>query len=190
MLKKLKVTQERHYSAHQSLIKVASNILLAAKSQERFCSDGDFIALIMSALAIEALCNTVGSHIFDDWNDFDTMSPKAKIRLICEKLKVSYNKNSEPFKTLHSLILFRNKIAHAKPEYLRDESMMTREAFEATKSTGGPQSKIEAMISIEAAQKAVDAVRTLEDMLTEQLSEEIKCRICLDSWEMSAERDS
>lgn len=128
-MSKLTVTQKRHYSAHNALLRAADNYLFAAENQERFCSDGDFVSLVMSALAIESLCNTVGELICTDWKDYESAGPKAKIRLICSELAIPYDKDSEPFQGMHWLIKFRNKIAHAKPESLHDESQMSKEAY-------------------------------------------------------------
>lgn len=185
---KLAVTQERHYSAHNALLRVADNFLFAAENQERLCSEGDFVALVMSALAIESLCNTVGALIFADWKDYESASPRAKIRLICSELKIPYKKGSEPFKGMHGLINFRNKIAHAKPEPLYKRSEMTREEYQQLQSSGGPQSEIEKMITIDSARCALKSVRQFEDMIGEKLPEDKKYLVSADSWEMNAER--
>ncbi len=184
---KLAVTQERHYSAHNALLRVADNFLFAAENQERFCSEGDFVALVMSALAIESLCNTVSALIFADWKDYESASPRAKIRLICSELNIPYKKDSEPFKGMHWLINFRNKIAHAKPEPLHKRSEMTREEYQQLQSSGGPQSEIENMITIDSARCALKSVQQFEDMIGEKLPEDKKYLVSADSWEMSAE---
>lgn len=182
---KIKVTQRRHYSAHKMLLRTAEDLLLGKKYEERFCSDGDFIALVMSSLAIESLCNTVGDIIIKDWKDYESNNPKAKIRLICMELKIPYEKDDEPFKGLHWLIRFRNNIAHAKPEPLFDESSISRDEYIELQSTDGVQSKLEKMITIESAENAINSVRKLEEMIADRLPEEKKYLVSSDFLEMS-----
>ena len=181
---KLTVTQKRHYSAHNALLRVADDFLVAAENQERFCSEGDFVALVMSALAIESLCNTVGELIFVDWKDYERARPTAKIRLICSQLNIPYEKNSDPFQGIRWLLKFRNKIAHAKPESLHEKSETSSEAIQWLQSGSGPQSEIEKMITIGSAKRALKSVEQFEDMIVEKLPEDKKYLVGGDFWEM------
>src|SRR5258708_4894046 len=105
------VIQKRHFSAHHALLRSAEKYLGAAKNSERFCSDGHFVSLVMSALAVESLCNTAGEVAVIDWKDFEMTNPRVKVRVICERLGIPYDKEREPFSSLFWLMKFRNAIA-------------------------------------------------------------------------------
>lgn len=183
----LKVAQKRHYSAHNNLLRVGSNLLFACEQQERGCSEGHFVCLVMCSLAIESLCNTTGEMVYSDWkSEFESCSPRAKIRILCEKLGITYDKGIEPFQTLHWLIGFRNRIAHAKPEPIEINTLMTWSQYEELISGDGPQSKLEKEISIENAKKALYNVEKLKELFASKLPEESAWILESDSWEMQS----
>lgn len=183
-MKNLSVRQQRHFSAHGMLLRSASRYLIAAENDERFCFDGDFVCLVMTALAVEALCNTTGELIFPEWkDDYESLSPMQKIRFICRKLDIPYDIESDPFQSIRWLLRFRNKIAHAKPEPLSSEMMMTNEEFDHLQRSDGPQSELEAIVNVQAARRALSAVETLEDLLFDKLPEEERYKLS-GIWEM------
>lgn len=184
----LKVTQKRHFSAHNDLLRVADNFLRACELDERSCSEGDFVCMVMCALAVESLCNTTGELIYTDWKEeFENCSPKAKIRIICEKLNIIYDRGKEPFQTLHWLIGFRNKVAHAKPEPIETLLFVTQKEYQELCASGGPQSKLETFVSIKNAKRALTQISTFKELLSQSLPEESAWIIDSDSWEMYSE---
>lgn len=184
----LKVTQKRHYSAHNDLLRIGGNYLFACENDERWCGEGYFVCLVMCALAVESLCNTAGELVFKDWRvDFEMCSPKAKIRILCEKLNIEYSRDSEPFATIHWLLKFRNEIAHAKPESIMVEELIARSAYEELMSSGGPQSKLEKKITIENARNCLSSVEQFKEVLAGNMIEENAWIIQSDSWEMFSE---
>lgn len=184
----LKVTQKRHFSAHNDLLRVADNFLYACELDKRWCGEGDFVCMVMCALAVESLCNTAGELIFNDWKDvFESCNPKAKIRIICEKLNLTYDGGKEPFQTLHLLIEFRNKIAHAKPEPIEKLLFVTKQEYQDLCSSDGPQSKLESLINIENAKRALTNILKFRTLLSNSLPEKSAWVIDGDSWEMHSE---
>lgn len=179
------VKSSRHYSAHKALLRAADNFLFAAEQNEPFCSDGHFVSLVMSSLAVESLCNTTGELVVQDWKDFESASPRAKIRLICAHLDIAYDKQQEPFISLLWVIKFRNKIAHAKPEPLSEELIASQEEYEALISGDGPQSELEKQISVDAARRALNAIEQFQELIYGKLPEESKHLVASDLWEMS-----
>ena len=75
----LKVTQQRNFSAHHALLRIAR---AAIKKDTRNGSDDQFLAITLSAFAIEPLCNAVGERTVADWPDFERAPPIAKVRTI------------------------------------------------------------------------------------------------------------
>ncbi len=123
--------QERHYSAHHALLRVASAELDRATKKEPGWFDSTFVVLTFSALAVEALSNAIGNRVVSDWKDFESASPNAKVRLLAERLDIPYSANDEPWRTVRWLGKFRNLVAHAKPELvLHDQFITEHEANE------------------------------------------------------------
>lgn len=185
---KLKVTQKRHFSAHNDLLRVADNFLHACELEGRWCREGDFVCIVMCSLAVESLCNTTGELVFKDWkDDFEKCTPQAKIRILCEKLNITYSRSNEPFQTLHWLISFRNKIAHAKPEPIEKHLFATQKEYQDLCSSIGPQSKLENLINIENAKKSLFQIQEFRRLLSKAIPEEFAWLIERDSWGMESE---
>jgi hypothetical protein len=180
------IQSRRHFSAHNTLLGAASRYLQAAEQNERFCHDGDLVALVMTALALESLCNTAGELIIPDWKDFETSSPRAKTRLLCERLGITYDKQQEPFASLVWLMKFRNKIAHAKPEALLEEATVTQDQYNAVMAGHGPQSSLEKQISHDSARRALRAIEQFQEMLYEKLPGDVKHVVAVDIIEFSS----
>ena len=89
--------RERPFSAHHMFLGAARVALQDSKDKRPGWFYSNLIAITMSALAIEALCNTVGERIIDDWKDFESASPVAKLRLLCENLSIDFDKSLEPW---------------------------------------------------------------------------------------------
>ena len=113
----VEVTEDRYFSPHHMLLRAASASVMEA--QGTFVRAREFhilTAMVMSALAVESLCNAVGYRVVPGWKDFEQISAWAKIRLICSALGIKYDKGSAPWQQLQILLTFRNAIAHGKPE--------------------------------------------------------------------------
>ncbi len=182
------VKSKRHYSAHHALLRAADNSLFAAENDERFCSDGHFVSLVMSSLAVESLCNTTGELIYQDWEDFESARPRAKVRMICAQLGIAYDRGKEPFQGLHWLTYFRNKIAHAGPEPLNEEIELAEDEYADFMSKDGPQSTLEKLVTFEAARRALQAIYLFQEMIFQKLPEGIRYLVAGDSCESSISR--
>lgn len=161
---RLKVTTERNFSAHHMLIGAARASLEDAKAKRPGFFYSQLIAMTLSALSIEAMCNAIGDRVISDWKDFETSSPNAKLRLLCERLKVQYDKSLEPWASARRLFKFRNLIAHAKPELVREEKVFSREEYD-NRSPEFPKSKLEKGVTLENASRAVHTAEQIKDIL-------------------------
>jgi len=70
-------------------------------------------AITLCGLAIEAICNAIGKRIIPDWKDFESAGPNAKLRLLCDRLNVKYDRHAEPWSSARWLSKQRNAIALA-----------------------------------------------------------------------------
>lgn len=176
---RVRVTQERNFSAHNFLIHHAYLSLKAREETRNGAFHTELAVITMSALAIEALCNAVGSQMFDPWDDWQ--SPLTKLRLIASELRIAYDENREPWSTLRWLSVFRNQIAHAKPELISTSVVCgPREADARRKSM--PLSKLERQVSIGNARRAYHAIYNARNLIALALDVELRFGITSDGW--------
>jgi hypothetical protein len=111
--------------------------------------------------------NTVGELSVEGFKDFESSSPKAKIRLICSAVGIQYVQSKAPFCAVIDLLKVRNQLAHPKYERLRYESkeMPLEEAEEHYRQLGTLLHGIEKAVTPEFASRSLQAVRALEQLL-------------------------
>ncbi|MCK4790982.1 MAG: hypothetical protein KAV87_45035 [Desulfobacteraceae bacterium] len=127
---KISVSKERPFSAHHMLLGAARAAIEDAESKRPGWFYSELMAITMSGLAIEALCNAVGERVIDNWNDFESSSPKAKVRVICKELDIEYKSEKEPWSSVVWLSKIRNDLAHAKPQLVNESYIWIREEYE------------------------------------------------------------
>ncbi len=188
MADKIKTTKNRNFSAHHMLIGAARAAFEDAEQQKPGWFYTELTTITLSALSIEALCNSIGKQIIkEEWQDYESASPIAKLRILCCRLNISYNQNEEPWATVKWLCKFRNMIAHAKPEIIKEEHIWTREEYDKHQADH-PKSKLEKDITLGNAKKALKAVERVKDILCEKIPEEDRFRgLYSNSWEGKAE---
>lgn len=160
----LKVTTERNFSAHHMLISAAHSAFEDAKTKQPGWFYNQLVTITLCALSIEAMCNSIGDRVILDWKDYESSSPTAKLRLLCEHLKVDYDKRKEPWVSAHWLCKFRNLIAHAKPEFVREEKVFSRDDYD-NRSPEFPKSKVEREITLGNAGRALETAEQIKDLL-------------------------
>jgi hypothetical protein len=75
-----------------------------------------------NCLSVEAIANTIGELLVPDFKDFESSSPKAKIRIICETIGLEFKRDEPPFIDVIHLLKIRNQLAHPKYQRLHYES--------------------------------------------------------------------
>jgi len=168
---KVRVQREREFSPHHILIGAANMALESAGKKEPGWLYHELIAMMFSALALEALANSFGKRLITHWKDYETASPVAKLRIIAKELGVDPDFGEEPWSATLWLVSFRNKVAHARPESVKFDVVMTSEDFEKTRMEY-PKSKLELDISTTNAMRAVTAVEDILHILCEKMNPE------------------
>jgi hypothetical protein len=184
--KNFSVKTERFYSAHHVLLRIAKDNLKKAESKEKGWADWQFTAITLSSLAIEAICNAVGEKVIGNWSDFESCSPIAKTRLICEHLNINYDASKEPWGTVIWLCQTRNRIAHPKAEPIMYETVITEQEHDSPEFRHAPKSKLEKRMSLSNAKKSVAVVDQLIDLFCEKLTSEQKFGISGEMWHSSS----
>lgn len=185
MSDKLKVTRTRTFSAHHMLIGAARAAAEDAEAKRPGWSYSELTAITLCGLAIEAICNAIGERTISDWKDFESAGPNAKLRLLCERLKVKYDRHAEPWSSARWLCKQRNAIAHAKPQLVEEEHIWTREEYDKQR-TDSPISDLEREITLGNAKRALRTAEDVLGQLCEAIPAEERFGLFSDSWEGSA----
>jgi len=179
-------TQEREFFAHHMLLHAAEREIEDAKASEVGRFNKCLAAMVLSALAIEALANAVGSRVASDWTVFERLSPLEKLDSLAKELAFTYEATKEPWSAITQLARFRNDIAHPKPELILEEKYLPEVAL-GKALFDSPQSQIEGQITLGNAERANKAVRALKAILTDNLPEDKRVGIYADMWSGSTE---
>lgn len=79
-------TQEREFFAHHMLLHAAERQIDEARASEVGRFNKCLAAMVLSALAIEALANAVGSRVAADWVVFERLNPLEKLNSLTKEL--------------------------------------------------------------------------------------------------------
>lgn len=188
MRETIKVQSERFYSEHHRLLRIARHSLGNAKKKEPGWADDEFLAITLSALAIEAICNAVGQRAVNGWGDFESCNPTAKARIVCTRLHIEYDSSREPWATLRWLSKFRNLVAHPKAETVTESKVVSEQEHEQGTHRTAPKSKLEKLVTLQNAENAIKAVDAALSLFCENLSVEDRFGILGDMWSSSSRR--
>jgi hypothetical protein len=184
--KRLRRKQERHYSAHNTFIRIARLELDKAKPKAPGWFNSAFITITFSALAIEALCNAVGDRIIPNWNNYERESPLKKVELLANHLNLGFSLNKEPWRTINWLSKLRNDLAHPKPERVVTDKIIVANEKNIDR-VDAPDSKLEKEITVGKAGSAYRAVEELKIAFCENIPPEDSFGLFSDGWATSTE---
>ena len=135
--------------------------------KEEYPSWFDLIAcMTLTALSIEAIANSFGAILVPNYSDFESSSPFAKIRIICEKLGIDVDPNIAPFNDLKRVLKVRNKLAHPKYKSLELTSdLMSVEDATKLYNDGDLLHEIEKALNPELVEKSLASVMKIEQLI-------------------------
>lgn len=174
-------TEDRTFFAHHMLLHAAERQIAEAEDSEIGRFNKCLAAMVMSALAIEALVNAVGASVAEDWKTFERLRPHKKIDLLIAQLGIKREGVKEPWETLRGLARFRNDIAHPKPEKIAKECVLSAIALDKT-DFKMPLSTLERKITLRKAKQVLQAVQELKRLFTDALPPEARFGIYADMW--------
>ncbi len=181
MKSSIKINAERHFSAHHMLIGVARAALEDAKLKQPGWFYNQLVVITFSSLSVEAICNSIGDRVIPEWKDFESSSPIAKLRLLCDHLKIQYDNGKEPWASARWLYKFRNLIAHAKPEFVQEEKVISRAEYD-NRQTEFPKSKLEKEITFGNANRALKTAESIKDILCANVPADNAFGLYSDAW--------
>jgi hypothetical protein len=187
--KSIKTVRERAFSAHHILFRTAKSAFSRAEAKEPGWSTDALTAIVFSALAIEALSNSVGVMVVADWDrDFDSARPIAKLRILSQQLGVPFDSQRKPWALVREIFSTRNLAAHAKPEEIVETKVTSATSADAILRSV-PKSKLEKQISVSKAKSAVRAADEVRDILLGALTPAQRSKLLHDSWQSRGELD-
>ena len=175
---KVRRTTERKFNPHRLMLRAAEHHLEAATATQYGRDFAVLAAAMFSGLAIEALANTYGDVLIEDWSeDFESCKPRVKLRLISEKCGIKPDYGAEPWQTAGQLIDLRNKIAHPKPKQFKHEVIHLY-----SDNSHGFQQQEDAIekIDLAFATRAVAAVKTIQELFNAKLNEHQRHQVSFD----------
>src|SRR5579872_224505 len=106
--RKAVVTKKRTVIMYSELWHASSCVLEVGRKEARGASWQFLSSAVLTAFAFEAYLNHVGPTIVETWVGLERLSPLAKFDLLCELLKVRFEKGKRPRQTIEELFEFRN----------------------------------------------------------------------------------
>ncbi|MFG6158189.1 hypothetical protein ACGTNG_05235 [Halomonas sp. 1390] len=133
-------------------------------------------AASLLALSLEALVNSLGPQLLDDFSDFESASPVAKLRLINESVGLGFDKSQQPISDIRELARLRNKMAHPKYKKLQysSERLLLREAQRLLSDESKTLHDLEKAITPESVDKWHKAVVSVTRDLVENIEPDLQ----------------
>ena len=169
-LKKAVVSKQRDVRTHAELWHTANCLLEAGEKELKGCAHQFRASLMFRAFFIEALLNWLGQHIVAHWKYLERLGPLEKLELLGDLVQVKPDYGSRPWQMVKQLFLFRNALAHGKPESLHDEKLEDLDDFLDGKLGEYLRTNWEQFCTAENALKARQDVEEVANMLYEKVS--------------------
>lgn len=182
MTKRLRVRRKRKFSPHHVLLGAASAALQDAEEKRPGFFYYELTCITFSALALEAICNAFGEKFIPRWkDDFENAGPIAKLRLLSQRFDIVPDFGKDPWATALWLVKFRNRVAHAKPEIITEDNVLTRDEYENLRAQC-PESKLDKEVSLTNARRAFNQVRDIQVILCERIPSDELSNLHADGW--------
>ena len=129
-MNKMKITLERELITYSDLWRTSEVLLEKAKAEPQGSYYLILGSLTFSSFALEAFLNHLGENIFGSWIDLESISPRAKLNVICERIKIKPSWGVQPWQVVPEIVGFRNKIAHGKNSLLKFEDIVPEDKYD------------------------------------------------------------
>lgn len=186
--------KNRTYSAHHLLLDTAQKsfrtISVPKGSLPENWKNQVLVSIVISAFSIEAFSNAVGVKLLPTWNEtHECWKPLEKLGALCAAKSVPFNPQGELWASARWLFSMRNKIAHAKPESIVLERVLTVDEHHGEQMRKPfamhPTSKLESLLTVSNARRAVSTAEAVQRVVCSTLSTEEKFGVTSDSWTTS-----
>ena len=174
--------QEREFFAHHGLLHAAFRAIEQAEATELGRFNQCLAAITMTAVAVEALVNAVGSRVVDaaNWSTWERRPTHEKIDSLVVQLAIAKDDANEPWSALRGLAGLRDDVVHAKPERIRRVRELPQAAVDRGVYFEPPESSLERQVTIGNAKRFHKAVTDLKGIFTDALDEDKRFGIYAD----------
>lgn len=125
--KKVLVEKERNVTTYADMWHTSFCLLEKGQEEARGSFHQIMASLVFTAFTLEAYLNHIGAKLFSCWVDLERLSPREKMNIITEHLKVNVDYGKRPWQVMKELFQFRNDIAHGKSKKERFRSIVPLE---------------------------------------------------------------
>jgi hypothetical protein len=140
--------------------------------------------ILYCSLSIEAIGNTYGEMFIPDWDQFESASPLAKIRLVAERCGLERHFGTHPWAIVPNLVRFRNAVAHAKLENITIDTTHPQEEYERYLYAKS-ESKLEKMVTDRFAQDGYDNIKEILRLFSTGLPRHKLVQIETEGWQVA-----
>ena len=162
-------SQTRHFGAYHIMLRVARHSLDQIDQGKRGWVEHSLMAIVMSALALEAISNSFAERCLPkDWPSIERCTTREKLKRLREKLSIDVKTNPELWSTAAWLTDRRDEIVHAKPESVNIEGESDLVDWEQQRETW-PVGELERHFTHANGLKAVQCVETVLNTLSAKL---------------------
>lgn len=163
----IRVTGERHFHPFHLLINAAEESFEHFQEYQLGGFSFALSTVLLSALALEGLVNSLGESKIQKWSDFESTQLIGKLRIICNALDIEFVANHQPWQHVGWLVKLRNQLAHAKPKKIKIDEII--EEHESEKLLFLGPTELEKSISKESAEKALATVNGILSIFLKKL---------------------
>lgn len=109
--------------AHSNLRNISYCSYEDAEEKEEGRFNNCLVSMVFSALCLEAYMNYIGEANIKNWELISRSRIKDKLESIAKELNVEIDFEKRPFQTFLEIFSYRNKLAHAKTEYMKSDNI-------------------------------------------------------------------
>lgn len=166
-----RVVQERVFFPYSPYVDSATHFCSEMERKEYVSWYDLLAAMTLLGLSVEAIANTYGELLIPNFKDFESASPKVKLRVLCDHTGIPFNRNKTPLIEVLNLLKVRNQLAHPKYQKLHYESkaMPLHDAQAHYQALGEILHDVEKSLTPDLAHRSLAAVRSLASMLRSKL---------------------
>lgn len=126
----VKVKKERVVVTYAEMWHASNCLYKSGVENSSGCTYQFMASLVFTAFTIESYFNHIGPQLFRrNWKEFERLTPKGKLALVCDKLNITVNYGHRPWQILKRLFDFRNAIAHGKSTTVSDIKTPSLESY-------------------------------------------------------------
>ena len=141
------------------------------------------VAIVFSAMAIEAITNSMGELLFSDWMEKknERRATSFKLRRVVEAMDmISPEQHHRLWWEVRRAFALRNLAAHAKPQRLREESRSLNP--DPNGLLPMPLSRLEQRLTASEATRACNAAQEVVELLFNALPYNLRMTLAVDGW--------